>query len=171
MCRCMTRKSFEFSRNLEKLFHFWILFCKFQKTWLNFKRTCKCHPKRCGDEFRDAIDISISHAEHTPHIAHHGACFHFSKGNNLTDVSIFLRHILNHFIATAHTKIDIDVRHADTFGIEKTFEEKIMRQGINIRNSKAVGHDRSCSRTSSRTDGQTLATSKFNKVSNDYKVT
>jgi hypothetical protein len=39
-------------------------------------------------------------------------------------IPIFGDHIIDHFLTALITEVDIDIRHADTVGVEKTLKEK-----------------------------------------------
>ena len=52
--------------------------------------------------------------------------------------TIFLRHIIDDLLSPFESEVDVDIRHGDTFRIEKALENKIILDGVQIRNMKAV---------------------------------
>ena len=78
--------------------------------------------------------------------------------------------MINYFSAPAHTEINVDVRHGDAIRVEKTFEEKIVLQRIQICDAQAVGDQGARRRTTPRTNGDSVFFGVSHKVPNDQKV-
>ena len=51
-------------------------------------------------------------------------------------------HVFNYPIATFHAKVDIEVRHGDTFRVQEALEQQVILQRINIRNLDGIRHQR-----------------------------
>ena len=68
-------------------------------------------------------------------------------------------------------EIDIDIGHADTFGIQEPLKDQIVFDGINIGDPQAIGYKAAGSRASSRSDGYTVRFCIVDKIGDDEKIT
>ncbi|MMZ59859.1 hypothetical protein D1872_219170 [compost metagenome] len=59
-------------------------------------------------------------------------------------ISILLYYIVNNLVTPLITKIDIYIRHTNSFGIQKPFKEKIVFHRIDIRDVKHIGNQTAC---------------------------
>ena len=58
--------------------------------------------------------------------------------------TIFLGHVLEHACAAVIVEVDVDIGEGDTVGIEKTLEQKVVFYGVDLCDTQAVGHTRTC---------------------------
>ena len=74
-------------------------------------------------------------------------------------VAVLVHDPLQHLTASVVIKVGVDIREVDTVGIEETFEQQVVFQRVNLRNSQTVGHYRSGGRAAPRShhDTQLLA--------------
>ncbi|MNI70582.1 hypothetical protein D3C73_1264040 [compost metagenome] len=84
--------------------------------------------------------------------------------------SILVRNIINDFIPTFITEVNIDIGHGDPFRIQKPLEEQVVLHRINIRNFQRVGHDTACGRTPTRPGHNVLTVSISDKVPYDKEI-
>ena len=73
--------------------------------------------------------------------------------------------------SSANAKIDIDIRHLFAFGIEKSLEQQIVLDRIDISDPQTIRRERSGGRAPARTDRNALLAGIFDKIPDDQKVT
>ncbi len=105
---------------------------------------------RRGHRLCKFIHFSIRITQSASDIPHHCFCCHGSESNNLSHIlaAVFFYNIFKNFIAPCVGEIDIYIRHAYSFGIQKPFKKEPMLNRIQIRNFQRPGNDRTCGRTS-----------------------
>ncbi len=98
------------------------------------------------EQFRQLLLLLHVQAEHPPRITQGGLGGKCTERDDLGNVhaSILRFHIVNHFIAAVIGKIDIDIRHRHTFGVQETLEQKIVTDRIHIGDIKGVGNKGAC---------------------------
>ena len=81
-------------------------------------------------------------AQHPSAVAYYGFRRHRTIGDDLADLvtTISTRYVVNDQVAFVHAEINVEIRHGDPFGIQKTFEQEFVRQGIEIRNAQCISH-------------------------------
>ena len=52
-------------------------------------------------------------------------------------------------------EVGIDIREGDTVRVEETLEQKVVLQRVDLSDTQAVGHHRTCGRTTARTHHHT----------------
>ena len=67
-------------------------------------------------------------------------------------LTIFTGNIINNFLASFITEIDVEIRHRYTLAVQESFEHKCVLDGINISNTDRICCERTRTRTSSGTD-------------------
>ena len=80
------------------------------------------------------------------HISHCLLCRKCAKGRNLRHMvrAVFLHNVINNTLSALHAEIYIEVRHRNSFGIEKTLKEQIIFQRIYTRYAYAISAKASC---------------------------
>src|SRR6202007_1486529 len=68
-------------------------------------------------------------------------------------------------------KTRIDIGHALTVGVEKTLEQQIVFDGIDIRNADTIGHHASGCRAAAGADKYTHIAAGLDKIAYDQEVT
>ena len=99
------------------------------------------HLEQGGNHLGDPVRFGVGDIQGTAHIADNGPGRQSTEGNHLTDMigSVFLGYIIDDLAPAFIAKINIKVRHTDPFLVEKTLEEQVIFQGINICNKKRIG--------------------------------
>ena len=80
--------------------------------------------------------------EHATHIANNGTRRFRTEGDNLShpSLTVFFRYIFDSLAAFFVAEVNIDIRHADTFRIQKAFKEKIIFERVKAGNAEQIGH-------------------------------
>ena len=120
---------------------------------------------------RDAVNLAVALAKHTPNVADGGACRHRAKGDDLSDAvfPILLRNIANHLIAATILKVDVNVGHRDAVLVQEPLKRQLVVKRINWGDTECVGHDGARSAPSAGCCDPLLAR-KAHKVGNDEEV-
>ena len=69
------------------------------------------------------------------------------------------------------TKIDVNVRHGNPFGIEESLKKKIVFHGVNGSDTETISYQTSRHRTPSWTHRNVVILGIFDKIHNDKKIT
>ena len=84
--------------------------------------------------------------------------------------AIMLGYVFDDFGTPFHAKVDVEVGHADAFGIEKSLEEQRKRQRIEVGNRHRIGDERSRTRTTPWAYGDIVHLCPMDKIPNDEEV-
>ena len=119
-----------------------------------------------GKQLPSGIELCCGDAQGFAYSAH-GAFA--AVGDHIRDhrgapTAVGFVYILNHFLTPLMLKVDVDIGHRYTRRIEKSFEEESVRDRINIGNTRTVCHERTRSRTTSRTYRNTHFSGFSNKI-------
>ena len=57
---------------------------------------------------------------------------------------VLLRDVLDHFTPAVGAEIDVDIRHADAFGIEEALKQRAVLKRIDIGNLHRIANQASC---------------------------
>ena len=127
---------------------------------------------RNGINFRNLVDLRVAHAEHATRIAHDGLRGHRAVRDDLADfvAPIFVRDVVDHFVAAIHAEIDVEVGHRHAFGIEESLEQQSIREWIEIGDAETVSDERTGARTAAWTDGNVVRLRPINEIGDDEKV-
>ncbi len=109
---------------------------------LFFQSLCETDIGSARDELGDSVHFSIGNTHHPAHIPQDRPCLHLSKSDDLSNIllSIFIHHIPDHLIPSLHTEIDIHIRHAAlATRIQKSFEDEVIFDGIQVRDIEGIG--------------------------------
>ena len=86
-------------------------------------------------------------------------------------ITIALLDVIDDFFPAYIAEVDINIRHGDTFRIQKTLKEQIILQGVKIGNAKQIGHDTAGSRTTPWPYGNPLLPGMIDKIPDNQEIT
>ena len=91
----------------------------------------------------NAIDESIGLPKHPSRVADNSLCRHRAEGNDLGDsiATVALGDVFDDTIPAFHTKVDIEIGHRHTLGVQKSLKQQNMFQRIQVRDSEYPGHE------------------------------
>ncbi len=81
-----------------------------------------------------------------------------------------MRHVFDQLAAPAHAEVDVDIGHGDALGVQKTLEEQVVLQRVNVGDAQGVAHEAARGRTAPRPDGNFLRARVVNKIPHDQEV-
>ncbi len=108
---------------------------------LHFVGLFQRHADFEGNHLRQPISQAVGLALHPRHVAHHGLGGHGAEGDDLADriTAICLGHVIDDPVATIHAKVDVEVGHGNTFGVEEALEQQVIGQRIEVGDLQHVG--------------------------------
>ena len=76
-------------------------------------------------------------------VAYHGFRRHGAESHDLRHAvgAVLLPHVFDHAIAAVLTEVDVEVRHRYALGIEKTLEQQLITQRVEIRYAETIGNE------------------------------
>ena len=124
------------------------------------------------DQFRETVNLAVRHLHHAADIAHHGLGLQRTEGDDHRHAvsAVLVAHITNDFAAPLLAEVDVEVRHRDAFGVEKSLEEQIEPDGVEVRDQQRPGDERAGARAAARADGNAIRLGPFDEVRNDQEV-
>jgi hypothetical protein len=111
-------------------------------------------------------------AQHPAHVAHHRLGRHGAVGGDLRHpvAAVALGDVFDHPVAAFHAEIDVEIRHRHPFGIEKTLEQQIVGQRVQIGDAERVGHQRTGAGTAPRSDRHPVGARPLDEVGDDQEI-
>ena len=124
----VTRHTFELYRHVPNFLRRAVLIEKLSKRILLVNCLLQGHPNLEGNQFRKLVGQTIGFVLYARDVAHHGFSRHGAKRNDLRNrfTAVKVCYVIDNFVTTFHTEIDIEIRHRYTLGIEKSFEQQIV---------------------------------------------
>ena len=105
-----------------------------------------------GYHLGKGIHIGIGQIHHPAHIPDHAFCRQGTKGNDLNHLlrPIFTAYIVYDLLPSFVAEVNINIRHGDTFRIQKTLKQKIIPDGIDVGDLQRIGNNASRCRSTAR---------------------
>ena len=130
MGRCIARHSFQLHGGIEQVLDRFIRFISCAKLWVQRNRAFYRGrlSGRHRNHFGDDVYIGIRNVEHPSDISYGAACRHRTKCNDLRDtvLPVFAHDVIDYFFPSFIAEIDIEIRHADSFGIQEAFKRQVV---------------------------------------------
>ena len=125
-----------------------------------------------GDQFAEPIDLAIGHRQDPADIAQYRPRLQLSKGDDLRHpiAAVFLLDVADHLVAPVLAEIDIEIRHRNAFGVQKTLEQQTKAQWVEIGDRQRPGDNRASARAAPRPNRDALALGPLDKVGDDQKI-
>ncbi len=136
----MPRHTLNASRHIDEFFSFLIAFIKRFKLRRNFQCVINGDFQLIRNLLCNRINSWIRQTENAADISYCRTSGKCSKCYNLGNmvIAVFPDNIINNFLTSDITKINIKVRHADSFRIEETLKKQIVFHWINAGYTDAV---------------------------------
>ena len=174
MCRGVTVKTFQFQRHSDQTIDRRVFLAHFLQHGLVVERLLQANRvgRVVGDQLADPVHLTVRHFEHPADVAQHRARFQLTEGDYLGDPveTVFLLHVADNVVAPVLTEIDVEIRHRHAFRVEKTFEQQIETQRIEIGDGQRPGNHRSSTRAASRPHRNVLVLRPLDKVGDDQEI-
>ena len=135
-------QSFQCTGQIDNRRDFLVFLVHAREFFIVLKRLVEGHAHFEGHLLGNSIDESIRMAEHSANVANDGLCRHRAVRDDLrhTITAVPFRYVFDDPVPALHAKIDIEVRHGDALGIEESFEQQVVLEWVQVRNTQDVGH-------------------------------
>ena len=130
------------------------------------KHFVKSYAGSVGNELGRGVDYIQRHVVYSRHVLDGSLCFHSAKRKYLTYLflAVFAYDVIYYLASPVHTKVDVEVGRRHSLRIEKSFEEQLVFQRIEIGDAYRIRYYRADAAASSRSDGYVLRTRIVDKV-------
>ena len=95
-----------------------------------------------GNEFAQAVGLRKGELQHARHVFDGQLGGHGAVSDDVCHLlcSIFICHPLEYTSAAVVVEVDIDIGERNTVGVEKTLEEQVVFDGVDVGDAQAIGH-------------------------------
>ncbi len=123
-------------------------------------------------EFTELVDLTVRHLQDPADVAQDAARLQRAEGDDLRHpiAPISFLYVVDDFVTPVLAEVDIEVRHRDAFGIEKSLEQQPEPDRIEIGDGERVGNERACARAAARPDWNALPLRPLDEIGNDEEV-
>ena len=172
MRACVTRQALHALRKINQLLDLRTRVVCITEVLAAVQRLLQRNAQLTWNQLGDFVYLAVAHAQCLAYVAHRRARLQCAEGNNLrhTLLSVTAHYIIQHLITLHIAKVGINIRHADTFRIQKAFEQQMITQRFNIRYTQQIGHDTACGTATSRTDRNIMTTAIVDEIPDNEKV-
>jgi len=120
----------------------------------------------------DAVHIGIVYLENPSDIADDGPRCHGAEGDDLADVvvAVLFLDVADDLFTALIAEIDVDVRHRDALGIEKTLEDQVIADRIEVGDLEHIGDQAAGGRTAAGSHRDVLAAGITDEIGGDEKI-
>src|SRR5258708_28011678 len=125
-----------------------------------------------GDQFRDAVHVSVADIKDAAHVFDCGAGAQGAEGDDLGYLfaPVFFGDVLDYLAAPARVKIDIDIRHADALRIQEPFEDQSVLQRVDVGDVHRIADQAPGSRAAARAHWNPARFREADEIPNDEKI-
>ena len=130
------------------------------------------HLELFGHQLGDAVGLGEAHAHGPAHVADDRLGLHGAEGGDLGHAvgAVLLGDVADDLHSAAFAKIHVDIRQADAFAVEKSLEEQIVGQGVQVGDAQGEGHQRPGRRAAPRSDRDALGFGPVDEVGHDQEI-
>src|SRR3989338_7384354 len=123
-------------------------------------------------ELGDAVAERVRKPKCPSDVPYRRAGRHGPECNDMRDIVLAIRflQVSHHLVAPHVGKVNIDIRHLDAVGIQKSLKQKIVADGVYIGNFEDVGDNASRGRPTSRPDHDLALLCPVDKILHNQKV-
>ena len=121
----------------------------------------------------DFVGFGKGQPEHASDVFENLAPLGRAESGDLRDVvgaAIALGHVFDDFATPIHAKVDVDVGHGLTAGVQKAFEQQAILQRVEIGNPQGKTHQTAGCGAATWTDGDAVFLGPPDKVGDDEKI-
>jgi len=170
----VTRQAFHALRELEQLVHFVFVVEALLQQRLFLHRVGDGH-MLAGlerNQLRDAVREHVAEIEHAADVAHGCLRGHRAERRDLRHGvgAVLLLHVLDHAIAAVLAEVDVEVGHRHPLRIQKTFEQQVVAQRIEVGNAERVRDERARARAPARPDRHAVVLCPVDEVRDNQEV-
>ena len=138
----------------------------------HFERVLQRNAQLSRHGLGDHVHVGIRHAHGSAAITDGGSCRKRTEGDDLRNVilAVAVSHVGDDLIAAIIAKVNINIGHTDTLGIEESLEQQVVADGIHVGNAQCKRDQRACTRASARSYGNAAALGKVHVILHDQEI-
>src|SRR6056297_2065955 len=174
MRRGVSGQALQGESDLEKLLDPAVVFQEFTQPGFLFESVLEFDffADRIGYQLGDLVDFTVSHAHGPADVTHHGPGQHRSESNDLGDIipAVPLADVIDDFFTTANAEIDVDVRHGNPLGIQKTFKQKVIGKRVDIGDLEGIGDQTAGGAAAARADRDIMVLGPVDEIGDDQEI-
>ena len=172
MGRRIARHALNFQRRIDQLVHRFVFCTGTAQLRRLFQCVSERNVKIARDQLGHGVYRRIRHAHGAPHVAHGGTRRQCTERNDLGDMvfAVLFGHIVDHFAAALIAKVDVKIRHADTFGIQKALKDQAVLHRVQVGDLHAVRRKRPGAAAAPGADRNAFAFGKAHKIGHDQII-
>src|SRR6266540_294397 len=127
---------------------------------------------RFRHELRDLVGLRVGEVHRARDVAHARSRLDLVHGDDLADVvlAVLAGDVRDHLVAPVHAEVDVEVRHADAFGVEEPLEQQLVRDRIDVGDPRRVGDQRARARAAAGPDRNVVLLGVTDEVPDDEEV-
>ena len=171
----VARQAFQLLRQLDQRAHLVFLAIALGQQWLDLHGALDGDvlARLVGDQLADAVAEGVAHVQHTPDVADRRARRHGAEGGDLAHrvLAVLALDVVDHAVAVGLAKVDVEVGHRHSLGVQEAFEQQLILQGIEVGDLQRIGHQRSRARATPRPHRATVVLGPVDEVAHDQEVT
>ena len=143
----MPLQTFELHCHVKQLCYIWFILIHFLQVWTYFQSHRKSDIFYARNLVRNClcnlITQTIWKCHRTTDVAHTHLCCHRTESDNLDNLflAVFLYDVINDFLSSVDTEININIWHRYTFRIQESFKQQIVPKRLDIRNIQTIGYN------------------------------
>src|SRR5690606_33197242 len=124
------------------------------------------------NHFRQLVAEAVRLALHERDIAYHSLRRHRAERDDLRNrfAAVAVGDVLNDTIATLHAEVDVEVRHRYPLRVEKTIEQQIVLNRIEVGDFQRIRHQRTGARAAARPYRNTVILGPLDEIHHDQEV-
>ena len=168
----VSRQPFQTLAHIDEMPDLLVLLIHPPQLRVHFQRPIQRNVQLSGHQLRNGIHHGIGQIHDTSHVPNDSLCRQGSEGDDLHHLigAILLTYIVNDLLPAVVAEIHINIRHGNPLRIQESLKEKVVSDGIDIRNPKAVGHNAACGGSPARPHRNAVASGIVDKVPHDQEI-
>ena len=172
MHRGMSRQTLQTLAHIDQFLYLFIRFIQFPEFRVEFQCPVQCDIELVRHHLGNGIHITVRQIHHPADIADHALGRQRTECDNLHHLvrSIFSAHVIDHFLTSLVTEIDIDIGHGHTLRIEEALKQQIVADGVDIRDLQAIRHDTTRCTSSSGSHHDLVLSGIIDKIPHNQEV-
>ena len=168
----MPGKSFKTLRRIDQIMNLFLILIDFFEFRVHLQRFVNRDIQLLRNHFCNGIHLCIWKIHNTTDITDNTTGRQCTKCNDLYDtvIPVFTSYIIDNFLSSFKTEVNVDIRHGYSFRIQETLKQKIISNRIKLCDPQSIGNQTSCSGASSRSYHNVMVARIFNKVPYNQEV-
>ena len=142
----VARQVFENQRRINQLARDLFSLVSLLEFWRLLERLFERHFQIERNHLRQPVAVAIRQTHYAANVAHNAFRAHCAERDDLRDgiAPVFLADVFDDIRTAVIGEINVNIRRADTFGIQKTLEQQSVANRIHVRDLQQISDERTC---------------------------